>query len=101
MVYQGLCDIVLTVFFENNHGKYIADGLFGQLQRIRLRSNIVAIDALLAEFEKVKKRRGGEVSGFVVHPVSTCRCFSVFGIRREVAMFLFIHLAQHALLCSE
>ncbi len=77
IVDQGLCDIVLTIFFENNHGKYIADQLFGQLQRRRQRCTIVGIDALLTEFERVKKREG-RVSGYAVNPLSCIDFAAVF-----------------------
>lgn len=69
IVDQGLAKIVIVVFLENNHGKYLADMLFGQLQIRRKRSTIVGIDALLDEFEKIKKKNG-KVEGFAIHPLS-------------------------------
>lgn len=68
---QGLCDIAMVVFLENNHGKWLADMLFGQLQTRRKRSTVVGIDALLAEFESIN-RKNGTVQGYAVNPLSSC-----------------------------
>lgn len=55
---QGLADIALIVFLENNHGNWPADILFGQLQTRRKRSTIVGIDSLLREFESIRRMKG-------------------------------------------
>lgn len=70
MVDQGLAEVVIQVFLENNHGKYLADMLFGHFQLRRRRSTIVGIDALLSEFESLKRRSGG-VQGYAFNPLSS------------------------------
>ncbi len=78
MVDQHLADIVLVMVFDNCHGKYLTDQLFGHVQRRRKRSTVLGIDALLGEFEKVKKRNGGSVSGFAINPLSSIDFVQVF-----------------------
>lgn len=66
---QGLAEIVIVLFLENNHGKWLADMLFGQLQIRRQRSTILGIDALLSEFEAINRKRGS-IEGFAINPLS-------------------------------
>lgn len=63
------------VFLENNHGKYLADMLFGQLQKRQ--STIIEIDGLLRGFECIN-RTGGSVEGFAVNPLSSVKLAEVF-----------------------
>lgn len=57
IVDQGLADVVLIVFLENNHGKWLADMLFGQLQTKRRKTTLLGTDCLLKEFESIKRKR--------------------------------------------
>lgn len=77
MVDQKLADVVVIVYLENNHGKVLADLIFGQLQIRRRRSTIPGIDALLSEFESIN-RREGNVQGFAVNPLSSVVFGEVF-----------------------
>lgn len=70
MVDEGLADIVVVVYLENNHRKWLADMLFRQLQTRRKRSTILGIDSLLSEFESIN-RKIGNVQGFAVNPLSS------------------------------
>lgn len=75
IVDQGLADVAIVVFLENNHGKFLVDMLFGQVQTRRKRSTVLGMDALLAEFQSMR-RKGGSTQGFAVNPLS-CVDFSV------------------------
>lgn len=66
---QGLAEIVVVVFLENNHGKWLADMLFGQLQTRIKRSTLLGMDSLLTEFEQIN-RKSGCVQGYAVNPLS-------------------------------
>lgn len=77
MVDQGLAEIVLIVFLENNHGKWLCDMLFGQFQSRRRRQIILGIDDMLAAFEDVR-RRNGQVEGFAVNPLASVDFAAVF-----------------------
>lgn len=77
MVDQGLADVVVIVYLENNHGKWLADMMFGQLQIRRRRSTIIGIDALLSEFESINRNDGG-IQGFAVNPLSSVDFGEVF-----------------------
>lgn len=70
LVDQGLADIVIVVYLENNHGKWLADMLFGQWQTRRKRSTLLSVDDLLSEFEAVKCK-GGQVYGFAANPLAS------------------------------
>ena len=73
---QGLCNIFLMIYLENNHGKRLADMLFGQLQTRRIRSTLLSIDDLLSAFEKIN-RKFGKVQSFVINPLSSIDFFTV------------------------
>lgn len=77
LVHQGLADVVLIIFLENNHGKWLADMLFGQLQKRRKRSTILGIDGLLQEFEKIRGEHGANIHGFAINPLSSVDFASV------------------------
>lgn len=63
IVDQGLADVVVMIFLENNQCKWLTDMVFGELQIRRRRSTILGIDALLSEFESINRKSGGfEVS---------------------------------------
>lgn len=49
LVDQGLVDIVVMVFLENNHGKWLADMLFGHFQIRKRNCTILGVDGLLRE----------------------------------------------------
>ena len=67
---NGLADAVVVIFLENNHGKYVADMLFGQFQTKRKRSTVIGIDSMLAEFEGINKRVG-TVRGYAINPMAS------------------------------
>ena len=56
MVDQGLAEIVLLIFLENNHGKYLADMLFGQFQSRKRREVILGVDDMLNGFECINRK---------------------------------------------
>lgn len=68
---QGLCDVMLVLFLENNHGKYLADMIFGQFSTRRRRSNILGIDGLLTDFSKLNVRGEASIEGFALNPLSS------------------------------
>ena len=67
---QGLADIVLVVYLENNHGKWLADMLFGQLQIRKRNTTILGVDGLLQAFESINRLSGGRVTGYVINPLA-------------------------------
>ena len=77
VVDQGLAEIVVMAFLENNHGKWLADMLFGQFQTRRKRSLILGIDDMLCGFEGVRRKQGS-VSGFAVNPLASVEFSEVF-----------------------
>lgn len=77
LVDQGLAEVVLVIFLENNHGKYLADMLFGQFQSRRRREVLLGIDDMLSGFERIN-RRNGNVRGFAVNPLSSIDFAAVF-----------------------
>lgn len=77
IVDQGFSDIAVVIFLENNHGKWLADKLFGQLQSRRKRSTLISVDDLLSECEEIR-RRSGKVRGFAVNPLSSIDFSEVF-----------------------
>ena len=66
MVDQGLADIIIVVFLENNHGKWLADMLYGHWQTRPRSSTLLSVDDLLSELEAVRCR-GGKVHGFAAN----------------------------------
>ena len=68
---QGLADIVLVVFLENNHGKWLADMIFGQFQIRKRNSLILSVDSLLEEFEKINRPSGGHIRGYALNPLAS------------------------------
>lgn len=63
--------IAVVVFLENNHGKYLADMLFGMLQmRMRL-ATVLGVDGLLAEFGKLKAHGNASFTGIALNPLSS------------------------------
>ena len=77
IVDQGLAEDVLVIFLENNHGKYLADMLFGQFQSRRRRSLLLSVDDLLDGFESIN-RKTGNVQGFAVNRLSCVDFATVF-----------------------
>lgn len=78
IVDQGLADVVVIVYLENNHGKWLADMLFGQLQTRRKRTTILGIDSLLTAFESIN-RKSGSIHGFAVNSLSCVDFSEIFG----------------------
>lgn len=78
MVDQGLADVVVILFLENNHGNWLADMMFGQLQTRRRQLTILGIDGLLHEFESIN-RRGGSVQGFALNPLASVKFSEILG----------------------
>lgn len=74
---QGLADIVVIVFLENNHGKWLADMLFGQVQTRRKRTTLLSVDDLLSEFTAIN-RKSENVHGFAANPLSSIAFADVF-----------------------
>lgn len=58
------------LFLENNHGKWLADILFGQLQIRRKRCTVLGIESLLSDFELIN-RKNGPVQGFAMNPTAS------------------------------
>lgn len=77
IVDQGLAEIVLVVFLENNHGKWLADMLFGQFQSRRKREVLLGVDDMLSGFEHIN-RKTGKAHGFAVNPLSSIDFTAVF-----------------------
>lgn len=77
MVDQGLADVVLIVFMENNHGNWLADMLFGQFQTLRKRTNVLGIDDLLSGFEGIN-RKSGNVYSFALNPLASVDFSKIF-----------------------
>ena len=77
LVDQGLAEIDLVIFFENNHGKWLADMLFGQLQAKSKRTTLLSVDDLLHEFESIN-RSVGTVKGFALNPLRSIDFTEVF-----------------------
>ena len=78
LVDQGLADIVLIVFLENNHGKWLADMLFGQFQIRKRNSTILGVDGLLQEFESINRPASGRIRGYAINPLGCIDLAEVF-----------------------
>lgn len=92
IVDQGFADAALIIFLRNNHGKWLADMLFGQLQSRRKRSTLVSVDYLLTEFESLH-RKTGKVRDFGVNPLSAidfAEVLNSLGVRDETSKGVWI-----------
>ena len=67
---QGLADIVLMVYLENNHDKWLADTLLGQLQIPKRNKTTVGVDGLLHAFESIDRLSGCRVIGYAINPLA-------------------------------
>ena len=68
----------MIAFLENNHGKWLADMLFGQFQIRKRNSTVLGIDALLQEFEGINRPSGGRIQGYAVNSLGSVDLAQVF-----------------------
>lgn len=77
IVDQGIAKACLMVFLENNHGKWLCDQYFGQLQTRLKQCTTLGIDDLLEEAENVRTKMG-EVRSFAINPLASIDFLCVF-----------------------